>query len=151
MHLYRCKVNLNGNSDNQVILDQVTAAEIRLLHYIHGKSENGKEPVIEIEHTANTTRSDQQERSRLTTKYAELELGQGAAIVARLFGVPGVPLPQVYEPPAIVPEADIATEEQPIDEVITQVEPTPVVTAAPEIKRTRLPKKTESVVDAIVG
>lgn len=151
MHLYRCKVNLNGSTDNQVIKDNVTAAEIRLLQYIHGKSENGKEPVVDVEHVANTTRSDNQERARLNAVYAELELGQGAAILERILGVAGVPLPQKYEPPVFAPVEDMATEEAPIDEVITPVTPEPVRTAPPEIRRTRVAPKGVSAIEAIAG
>lgn len=152
MHLYQVKVNLNGNSDHQVILDGVTAAEIRLLQYIHGKSENGKEPVVDIVHTANTTRTDRQERQRLQAKYMELSdngvLGQGAAVITRLFGVPGVPLPHAYEAPIIVPEDDLPTEEAPIDEVVTAVEPEKISDSKPKIKRTVVPAK-EAAMSAV--
>jgi hypothetical protein len=146
MHLYRVTVNLNGNSDNQVVKEDVTAAEIRLLQYIHGKSENGKPPVENIEHVATTNRTDRQERQRLFQIYRELELDTGAAIIEKIFGVAGVPLPQVYEPPVFVEQADDTTEDVPIEEVIT-----PVEAVKPTIKVSK-PKPAKALdVEAIVG
>lgn len=147
MNLYTVTVNLNGSSDNQVILHNVTAAEIRLLQYIHGKSENGKEPVVDIEHTAETTRNDRQERSRLLDKYRELELGKGAAIIEQIFGVAGVPLPQVYEAPVFAAVEEAVDEDSQIDEVVTPIEK-PKAVAAPkpsDIKRTKVEKIEASV------
>jgi hypothetical protein len=118
----------------------VTAAEIKLLQYIHGKSEHGKEPVVDVVRTGRVNRSDHNERIRLATRYSELAdngvLDQGPAVIQKLFGVEGVPLPQVYEPPVFAPIEDMQLEEvAPEDETVETVEPEPV--AAPPIRRSK--------------
>lgn len=120
MKLYKVKVLLAANHANQVWKENVTAAEIKLLEHIHV----GENPsVIEIEHTATTTRTDRQERARLLAVYGEYKLGQGETLIRNLFGVEGVPLPQSYEPPVVVEAAERDDVIPLSEETITPVEP----------------------------
>jgi hypothetical protein len=124
MELYSVTVNLNGQVANQVTKHNVTAAEIRLLQHIHGQSENGAEPVANIVQTATTTRSDRQERARLLAEYRNWQLDQGSPLIEKLFGVAGVPLPKVYEPPVLEAIEDDPGEED-IGEIVTPIDAPP--------------------------
>lgn len=134
MKLYKAKVLLAGQHGNQVWVEDVTAAELKVLEAIHV----GENPsVIDVEETGSVNRSDRKERARLMTKYADYKMGQGAQLIKDLFGIEGVPLPSVYEPPIPV-EVSAAEDDEPDEEpeVIVRAEPAPARTV-----RRRIPEK----------
>lgn len=105
MKLYNILLLLHGEMLNQVRLEMVSAAEIQLLRQIHV---GNNEAVQDIVHVANTNRTDSAERRRLANKYSPDPFSldgevseQGIALIRRVFGPEGVPLPQE------VPQEDI--------------------------------------------
>lgn len=97
MKLYTATVQINADPDNQVVKHKLTPAEMKVLEYVH----MGKKPVLtDIEETGKVNRKDRAERARLAQNYSRGELA-GDALVQKLFGVDGVPLPQAYEAPII--------------------------------------------------
>lgn len=98
MQLYSAKVRLGGSLYNEVIKDDLTAAEITLMRVIHG----GDDSVVEIKPTRNDARSDTEERARLQQIYGRALAGiENVKTLNAVLGVPGVPLPQVvpgFEP-----------------------------------------------------
>lgn len=142
MKIYKALVRIGGSRDHEVWKDNLTAAEMKMLEHIHN-SPQGHPVLDKIEHTGNVNRKDSKERARLADLYAPGELSEdrGKDLVKQLFGLPGVPLPQEYEPPAptVAEEYDAADEEE---EVIEKVEE-PVRT--PISKRQRAKAETEDV------
>lgn len=113
--LYNCTVQLNGSRDNCVALSDVTAAEIKLLQFIHGRSENSAPPVVNVQDAGRAVnRPDTIERARLAQQYRAGELN-GQKLVDQVFGV-GTPLPAQYEEAVIVDPAEYAEE---VEEIVT--------------------------------
>lgn len=96
MRIYTCKVRLNGDLYNEVMLRNVTAPEVMVLRSLHGQ-----DGVVVLESTGREDIRDADERDRLRHKYS-LTSGSEAAsltegkidIVSRLFGPDTVPLPK---------------------------------------------------------
>lgn len=112
MKLYTATVQINADPDNQVVKHKLTPAEMKVLEYVH----MGKKPVlIDIEETGKVNRKDRAERARLAQNYSRGELA-GDALVQKLFGVDGVPLPQAYEAPIIQAIEEINIDEPDAEE-----------------------------------
>lgn len=141
MKLFRAKVRLSNSLHNEVWKEGLTSAEIQLLRYLHG----GTESVVEITHTANVNRSDATERARLSGIYSmtdQKEFLDGPALVLKLFGVSGIPLPQEIVEPELPPDDDEVIESlEP--EKIEPVEPVKV----PMARRTRHITRSEPMPD----
>lgn len=142
MKLYDAAVRLAGQITNEVNVYQVTAAEIAVLHRIHGGAD-AVQRVVEVGSVRN--RSDARERARLAALYPK-GMGadgkqplEGAAFINSIFGV-GTPLPSEYVAPVIEESEEIidnaAQQEQ--EEIEIAVKPVP-------IKATVLRKKKEEV------
>jgi len=93
MKIYNIKLRVNGELFTEVRKQDVTAAEIAVLSFLH----KGADAIVECEECGSVKRSDRAERKRLAANYHFGEL-PGAAIVQRLFGVDTLPLPQEYTP-----------------------------------------------------
>lgn len=118
MKLYTATVQINAEPDNQVVKHKLTAAEMKVLEFVHA----GKKPVlIDIQETGKVNRKDRAERARLAQNYSRGELA-GDALVQKLFGVDGVPLPQEYEAPIIQAIEEINLDE-PDDEEYEMIDP----------------------------
>lgn len=88
MKLYKCKVRLHANANDEVRKKNVTAAEIRLLRAMHGE-----DAVIEIQDCGVIERGEAEERDRLGKLY-------GDAAVVKLFGAPVVKVDMPLDPTA---------------------------------------------------
>lgn len=123
MDLYSCKVRLNGSLENEVIKHNVSASEIHLLTKIH-HGEGKHPPVVDILHTGSVNRSDAKERARLADTYTSGELveDRGTKMIATMFGVAGVPLPQTYAAPEVFVPAEYNPGEDEVAEEIIPVE-----------------------------
>lgn len=122
MDLYSCKVRLNGSMDNEVLKQNVSAAELHLLTKIHHGE--GKRPsVVDIVHTGTVNRSDAKERARLADTYTQGELveDRGQKMIAAMFGVAGVALPQTYVAPEVFAPTEYVPGEEEVAEEITPV------------------------------
>lgn len=135
MKLYSATVNLGGAITNQVIVSQVTAAEIAVLQRLHG--EDAVNGVSEVGSVRN--RSDQRERARLAAAYPK-GMGadgkqplEGLAFINSILGV-GTPLPHEYVEPEVNDEAEEIALEPEQKEEVELVAPKPV-------KRTHIPPK----------
>lgn len=130
MKLYSARIRLAGNSDNEVVKENCTAAELKLLEFIHaGKAA----AVTDVKHTADVNRTDAKERTRLAgiySKSTQNEFLSGPALIEKLFGVTGVPLPVEYVAPTFQPIETVEAEGD-SDEEIIPVTPTEVPTAKP--------------------
>jgi hypothetical protein len=119
MRLYDCTVRLNGSLLHSVRKYGVTAAEIVVLRYIHGQSENANDPVTDIVAAGEARRADAQERARLSSIYRNGE-EPGPVLVNRLLGVAGVPLPLYVagfdDPSEIVSANDLVVDDEPLAE-----------------------------------
>jgi hypothetical protein len=119
MRLYDCTVRLNGSLLHSVRKYGVTAAEIVVLRYIHGQSENSNDPVADIVAQGETRRADAQERARLSTIYRNGE-EPGPVLINRLLGVAGVPLPLYVagfdDPAEVVSASDLVVDDEPLAE-----------------------------------
>jgi len=138
MKLYSAKVRLAGNILNEVWVTNVTAAELHLLVRIHSGGDNF--PLAEVNETGSVARTDRKERSRLTQKYLDWNLGNGAKLIREVLGADGVALPQYYAPPVseeIEDEYDFDQPEKTEEEVIEDLAK-PVSVIAP--RRTRVPR-----------
>lgn len=125
MKLYSARVRLAGSRDHEVTRHNLTPAEMKLLEFIH-VSAQGHPTLVDIEHTGSVNRSDAKERARLVAmeySHGELEEDRGEKLLTRIFGLPGVPLPQEYVPPTPVEAVEYDPEEDEAEEVITPVEP----------------------------
>lgn len=111
MKLYDCRVRINGSLNHVTIRNGVTAAEIALLRWLHSRSENANEPVIDIVEVGEVARRDAAERKRLAENYSLGEL-TGERLVNQVFGVPGVALPQSVELVEEADEVEAADEEE---------------------------------------
>src|SRR5262245_14074882 len=120
MHLYSAKVRLNGNINNEVRKENLTAAEIHLLRELHA---GPNDPVVEIVHTGYVDRTDAKERRRLAQEYTRGELieDRGEKLIRGLFGVDGVPLPAQYVAP-ITEQLEVADADDGEPEKIIPVE-----------------------------
>lgn len=129
MKLYSCKLRLAGAVTNEVLKDDVTAAEIEVLREIHGG-----DAVLDIKATGEDGKTSAQERARLKRIYASEEslssqsLGKRMAMLRNLFGHDRLALPDE-------PVDRISDEDEGADEV--EAAPAPVV-------RTRVKKPIES-------
>lgn len=116
MQLYSCKVRLAGSVLNEVRKPEVTVPEIYVLRHLHGEDavleikplrKEAMDPGPEDEDgnpTKPVLRTDRAERQRL----AELYDPEGMkGLLTTLFGVGGMPLPQVIEGVggAVIPDA----------------------------------------------
>lgn len=110
MKLYSVRVRLNGSSLNEVHRINCTAAELQLLAAIHGGGDNY--PLAEVKYTGDVNRTDARERQRLHNEYHEWNQGKGPALIARVLGATGAPLPQSFAPPELAPERDEGDEEE---------------------------------------
>lgn len=138
MKLYGAKIRLAGNILSEVWVQNVTAAELHLLVRIHSGGDNF--PLAEVVETGSVARTDRKERSRLTQKYLDWNLGNGAKLIREVLGADGVSLPQVYVADAaeeIDDEYDVDAPEPTEEEAIRELEK-PVSIIAP--KRTRVPR-----------
>ena len=138
MKLYSAKVRLAGNILNEVWVTNVTAAELHLLVRIHSGGDNF--PLAEVNETGSVARTDRKERSRLTQKYLDWNLGNGAKLIREVLGADGVALPQYYAPPVseeIEDEYDFDQPEKTEEEVIEDLAK-PVSVIAP--RRIRVPR-----------
>lgn len=138
MKLYSAKIRLAGNILNEVWVENVTASELHLLVRIHSGGDNF--PLAEVKETGSVSRTDRRERSRLTQKYLEWNLGNGAKLIREVLGTDGVSLPQFYAPPVsdeIEDEYDFDQPEKTEEEEAVQLD-TPVSVIAP--RRTRVPR-----------
>ena len=119
MKTYSCKVRLGGSVMHEVPKDEVTAAEVTILRYIHGD-----DAVLEIKPVGDIDRSDVAELDRLRETYGQTGDGDVISprkdIVSKLFGIgataalpkalPGIELPTEKEPPKINRRASSLTE-----------------------------------------
>lgn len=80
MQVYRCKVRLAGNVQNEVPKIEVTAAEIIVLRHLHGE-----DAVVDIKPTTMDKRSHEEERDRLSRLYTAVTK-DGVPVVEQLFG-----------------------------------------------------------------
>jgi hypothetical protein len=127
MEIYKAKILLGSKYDHQVWKENLTAAEIKLLEHIHA----GENPcVVDIEKTGSVNRSDRKERARLLSVYGEWKMGRGASLIKELFGVEGVPLPQVYEAPVPMEVAAVEVDEDDGEEEV-YVPTEPIVRTKP--------------------
>jgi hypothetical protein len=138
MDLYSCKIRLDGSLDNEVIKHNVTAAEIHVLSVIHN-GQGKHPPVVDIVKTGTVNRSDMKERARLAELYTKGELTEdrGTKIITGIFGVAGVPLPQVYVAPEVFETVEYNPGEDEVEEVITPVEEPVRATSLRESRRAR--------------
>jgi hypothetical protein len=158
MQLYDCKVRLLGSLSNEVRKRQVTAAEIAVLHRVHGA-----DAVLDVKRVGEVKkRTDRSERARLTGIYrggpdaSGKNRLSGIAFIDSILGV-GAPLPNEYVPPEIVlPEAfnvdpedgeEIVLDgaEVPTEEA-QSTDPVPVVPVEP-IRRTRVAKPVDALTE----
>ena len=120
MKLYSATIRLGGNTDNQVQKDNMSAAELKILEFVHA----GKASVLaDVKHTADVDRTDAKERARLASIYSkgtQNEFLTGRALVEKLFGVAGIPLPVEYVAPTFEP-IETVTPEGDSDEIIVPV------------------------------
>ena len=145
MKLYSAKIRLAGNSDNEVLKHNMSAAELKILEFIHaGKAQT----LVDVKHTGDVNRTESRERTRLSQIYSKSTQDahlNGAQIVEKLFGVASQPLPAEYAPPVFAPIETYNPDAEGVDEVITPVveedEPMPV--------RSPVPKK--SALDELTG
>jgi len=93
MKLYKCKVRLHANPNDEVRKKDVTAAEIKLLRLLHGE-----DAVIEISVSGEADRGEMEERDRLAQAYGEKP-------VIKLFGVPVAKIEQEIVDPMAELEA----------------------------------------------
>lgn len=123
MDLYSCKVRLDGSLDNEVIKHNVTAAEIHVLAAMHN-GQGKHPPVVDIVKTGTVNRSDAKERARLADTYTHGELveDRGSKMITGMFGVAGVPLPQVYVAPEVFEPVEYNPGEEEEAEVITPLD-----------------------------
>lgn len=122
MRLYTAKVRIGGSRDHEVIKHNLSPAEMLLLQHIH-VSPQGHPVLIDIKHTGDVKRTDAKERARLADEYSRGELveNRGEKLIASLFGVAGVPLPQEYVAPEPVVVTNFEVEDAE-EEVIVPVE-----------------------------
>lgn len=140
MDLYSCKVRLDGSLDNEVIKHNVTAPEIHILASMHN-GQGKHPPVVDIVKTGTVNRSDAKERARLADTYTHGELveDRGSKMITAMFGVAGVPLPQVY----VAPEVFETTEYNPgEDEVEEEIVPVELPVRATTLRDSKLSLKT---------
>ncbi len=123
MKLYSAKIRLGGNSDNEVVKDNMSAAELKILEFIHaGKAAS----VIDVKHIADVDRTEAKERARLASIYSKStqnEFLSGSSLIEKLFGVAGVPLPVEYVAP-VFEQIETALPEGESDEIIVPVKDT---------------------------
>lgn len=125
MKLYSAKIRLAGNTDNEVVRYNMSAAELKLLEFVHA----GKHAaVVDVKHTGDVNRTEARERDRLAGNYSKSTPDSfllGPKLVEKLFGVGGVPLPLEYAAPvfAAIETYDLDGDS---DEVITPVNDTPI-------------------------
>lgn len=108
MKIYDCRVRMSGSLNHVTPRYAVTAPEIVLLRFLHSQSENANAPVIDIVEVGEVDRRDSVERRRLAEQYSFGEL-TGDRLISRVFGVPGVALPQALEADQV---ADVETPEE---------------------------------------
>lgn len=136
MKLYSAKINLAGNPDNQVLKHNMSAAELKVLEFIH----QGKSPaLLDVKHTGDVNRTEARERVRLAGIYSKSSREgflPGVAIVEKLFGVSTLPLPDVYVAPTFEPIEVFDVEGDGEEEVITPAVAPPIVVTklAPSLK-----------------
>ncbi len=82
MKTYHGIVRLGGNINTQVAKDEMTAAEVMVLRYIHGD-----DAVVNLVGGADADRSPEEERERLELIYRPER-------VTAVLGVPGAPMPE---------------------------------------------------------
>lgn len=126
MKLYSAKIRLAGNTDNEVIRHNMSAAELHVLEFIHA----GKNAVLtDVKYTGDVNRTDARERQRLAQEYSKSTRDgfmPGVAIMEKLFGIATLPLPAVYEAPKFEPVETFDVEGEGENEVITPA-PEPVL------------------------
>lgn len=138
MKLYSAKVRLAGNILNEVWVTNVTASELHLLVRIHAGGDNF--PLAEVNETGSVARTDRRERSRLTQKYLDWNLGNGSKLIREVLGTDGVSLPQFYAPPVsdeIEDEYDFDQPEKTEEEEIETLDKAVSVIAP---RRTKVPR-----------
>lgn len=117
MQLYNCNVRLNNSLMNHVFKQDVTAAEIAIIRYIHShQTESSGDPVVDIvafdwrqgpdDEEGKPTkykvpkgtvrRTDTAEKARLSAIYSMGETS-GSDIVLRILGVGAAQIPHVIE------------------------------------------------------
>lgn len=85
MHLYNCKVRLNGSLYNEIPKSGVTAAEIIVLRVMHGD-----DAVVDIVHAGEKKLSSVQVRGELSLMYGKaLRTIEGVGSLNGIFGVAG--------------------------------------------------------------
>ena len=92
MQLYECTVRLGGSMHNEVLKQDVSAAEIIVLQAIHAGAETGVPVVHKIKPTRITNRTDLDERKRIEDIYG-VGLANVKSGVEKLFGHHMTPLP----------------------------------------------------------
>lgn len=112
MKVYNIKLRVNGELFTEVRKEDVTAAEIALLTFLH----KGPDCIVECEESGSVRRTDRAERKRLAALYSYGEM-TGAEMVHRLFGVETMPLPQEYAPPEAPDVTDAILEGDERDDV----------------------------------
>lgn len=86
MKLYSCRVRLHGNVLHEVKKTEVSAAEIKILRFLHGS-----DAVLDVTETGKANRTEAEERARLSeiyTAYSEVEgmSSTPTSLVDKLFG-----------------------------------------------------------------
>lgn len=123
MIVYKAKVRLAGNVANEVLKENLTAAEIRVLQHIHGS-----DAVLDIARIGQVKRSDAAERVRLAMLYRHGKgiVDDGDKLISELFGINGVALPQEYVAPAPVEDDEPIEVDMTDDEIELDDEPEPI-------------------------
>lgn len=131
MKLYSAIVRLlsdreGNNVYNEVFQTNATAAELRVLEFVH----EGKQATLRnVEHTGSVNRSDKKERIRLAGIYTKTKGDTkytGEDIVEKLFGHVSVPLPQEYEAPTAQAVEVYGDDDEDEDEIIEPISRSPI-------------------------
>lgn len=102
MNIYQGKLRLSGSLFNELMKDDMTAAEIVVLKRLHGS-----DALLDIKHVRVDNRTDETERARLNEIYGmAARKDERLKSLDTILGVEGVPLPQsvpgVDKPEALI-------------------------------------------------
>lgn len=125
MKLYNIKLRVGGELFTEVRKQDVTAAEIGILAFLH----KGHDAIVECSEAGSVRRADRNERKRLAAIYSFGEM-DGPMLVAKLYGIDTMPLPQEYIAPETLDNDDallIGDERDGDEEIVrTAIPPKPV-------------------------
>ena len=148
MNLYSAVIRLGGSKDNEVLREDLTAADVLMLKFIHG----GDESVRNVTHVGFLEIDPATYRARTVTRYGTGEFDSstsGANLMKEVFGPPSVPLPRKLEgvqhyKPGLFPLKEVkeftpvvaaAEEDDEAEAEVEEVAQTTVMPPAPKVYR----------------